>query len=190
MNTTLGGAGGSNSNSNNNIGSSSTIGVRGSGTHITANPNRRTNDQLTSFVRQATILRKNFIEYDTVLHTPQRGEDWMTMLGRYNAAYYQIVQVNTTIDDMMEHFVYVPQRATANPQDIPFFLSTRLETPSTVATTTTPATTTTSTISDIDGTTTAAMGTNHFHNTVQHLTDYETYAAQLVQQYEQTMVRF
>ena len=134
--------------------------------------NRRTNDQLASFVRQATILRKNFTEWDNVLHNPQRGEDWPTMLGRYNAAYNQIVQVDSTIDDMMEHFVYVPQRATANPQDIPFFLSTRLETP--------PTTTTDSSENDNDESVDAA----------QHLIDYENFAAKLVQQYEQSMVRF
>ena len=31
------------------------------------------------------------------------------------------------IEDVMEHFVYLPKRATANPQDIPFFLSTKLD---------------------------------------------------------------
>lgn len=30
------------------------------------------------------------------------------------------------IEDVLEHFVYVPKKCTANPQDIPFFLSTRL----------------------------------------------------------------
>ena len=139
--------------------------------------NRRTNDQLSSFVRQATILRKNFTEWDNVLHNPQRGEDWTTMLGRYNAAYNQILHVDTTIDDMMEHFVYVPQRATANPQDIPFFLSTRLETPPT----------TTKTTADNDDTDNLESGST---NAAQHLIDYEIYAAKLVQQYEQSMVRF
>lgn len=138
--------------------------------------NRRTNDQLSSFVRQATILRKNFTEWDKVLHNPQRGEDWTTMLGRYNAAYNQILHVDTTIDDMMEHFVYVPQRATANPQDIPFFLSTRLETPPT----------TTKTTADDD----ADIQESGSTNAAQHLIDYENYAAKLVQQYEQSMVRF
>ena len=140
--------------------------------------NRRTNDQLSSFVRQATILRKNFTEWDKVLHNPQRGEDWTTMLGRYNAAYNQILHVDTTIDDMMEHFVYVPQRATANPQDIPFFLSTRLETPPTTVTNATA-------MDDADDNMESGSA-----NAAQHLIDYENYAAKLVQQYEQSMVRF
>jgi hypothetical protein len=137
--------------------------------------NRRTNDQLSSFVRQATILRKNFTEWDKVLNNPQRGEDWTTMLGRYNAAYNQILHVDTTIDDVMEHFVYVPQRTTANPQDIPFFLSTRLETP--------PITTRAGALDDETLDSDSA-------NAAQLLIDYENYAAKLVQQYEQSMVRF
>ena len=135
--------------------------------------NRSTNDQLSSFVRQATILRKNFTEWDKVLHNPQRGEDWTTMLGRYNAAYNQILHVDTTIDDVMEHFVYVPQRATANPQDIPFFLSTRLEAPPTTA--------------KPDDDENLETGRT---NAAQHLIDYENHAAKLAQQYEQSMVRF
>ena len=143
--------------------------------------NRRTNDQLSSFVRQATILRKNFTEWDRVLTNPQRGEDWTTMLGRYNAAYNQILHVDTTINDVMEHFVYVPQRATANPQDIPFFLSTRLETP--------PTTTATKKYTDTDDDNDENVETGNT-NAAQLLIDYENYAAKLVQQYEQSMVRF
>jgi hypothetical protein len=140
---------------------------------------RRTNDQLSSYVRNATILRKNFIEWDKVLHNPS-GEDWMNMLGRCNASYHQIMNVNQTIDDMMEHFVYVPQRSTANPQDIPFFLSTRLETTTTTTTIPTRTTTTTIPINDNDKNV----------DIQQHLMDYENYTARLAQQYEERMVRF
>lgn len=33
----------------------------------------------------------------------------------------------------MEHFVFLPKQATANPQDIPFFLSTKLDIPQDIA---------------------------------------------------------
>lgn len=90
---------------------------------------RRTNEQQAIYTRQATILRKNLVEWERMLRTP-RGEDWPTMLGRLNAAMNQTTILDHSIDDVMEHFVYVPKQSTANPQDIPFFLSTRLELPS------------------------------------------------------------
>jgi hypothetical protein len=132
---------------------------------------RRTNELQASYVRQATILRKNLLEWDRMLNTP-RGEDWPAMLGRLNAAYHQTVNLNNSIDDIMEHFVYVPKRATANPQDIPFFLSTRLETPST-----------TKDVDEMDA-------TQDTSRAVQHLLEYEKRAAQMVEQYEDKMVRF
>lgn len=54
-------------------------------------------------------------------------EDWPTMMGRLNAALNQTKNLDRSIDDVWEHFVYIPKKATANPQDVPFFLSTRLE---------------------------------------------------------------
>jgi hypothetical protein len=87
---------------------------------------RGVNDQQATFSRQATILRKNLIEWDAMLHN-SRGEDYPTMLGRLNAAFHQTASMDRSIDDVLEHFVYVPKKCTANAQDIPFFLSTRLE---------------------------------------------------------------
>ena len=49
------------------------------------------------------------------------------MLGRLNAAYNQTTNMDKSIEDVTEHFVYLPKQSTANAQDIPFFLSTRLE---------------------------------------------------------------
>ena len=46
---------------------------------------RRNNEQLAVYTRQANILRKNLTEWDRMLRTP-RGEDWPTMVGRLNAA--------------------------------------------------------------------------------------------------------
>jgi len=41
----------------------------------------------------------------------------------------QTSNLNSEIEDVLEHFVYVPKKSTVNPQDIPFFLSTRLVAP-------------------------------------------------------------
>lgn len=77
------------------------------------------------FVRQANTLRKNLYEWDQVLRD-STGEDWPSMLGRLNAAMNQINNLDNSIDDIMNHFVYEPRKSTANPQDIPLFLSVRL----------------------------------------------------------------
>ena len=86
----------------------------------------RNTEQQSLYTRQAIILRKNLGEWDLVLRNP-RGEDWPRMLGRLNAAFNQTINMDKSIEDVMEHFVYLPKQSTANPQDIPFFLSTRLE---------------------------------------------------------------
>lgn len=144
---------------------------------------RRTNEQQATYTRQVTILRKNLIEWDKILHTP-RGEDWPTMIGRSNAAFNQIVNIDKNcIDDVMEHFVYVPKRTTANPQDIPFFLSTRLEIPPEEEYSTTAATTL--------NTTTPHINNKPFEgDPVERLTKYERNAAKLASHYEETMIRF
>mmetsp|Transcript_4019 Transcript_4019/g.6114 ORF Transcript_4019/g.6114 Transcript_4019/m.6114 type:complete len:143 (+) Transcript_4019:100-528(+) len=77
------------------------------------------------FVRQANILRKNLYEWDQMLHS-STGEDWPSMLGRLNAAMNQTNNLDQSIDDMMNHFVYEPRQSPTNPQDIPMFLSVRL----------------------------------------------------------------
>uniref|UniRef100_A0A7S2LT75 Uncharacterized protein n=1 Tax=Leptocylindrus danicus TaxID=163516 RepID=A0A7S2LT75_9STRA len=79
-----------------------------------------------AIVRQASILRKNLLEWDYVLHTPARAENWPTMLGRLNAALNQAGNVDDGIEDLLEHFVYLPKKVTANPGDIPVFLSSKL----------------------------------------------------------------
>jgi len=77
------------------------------------------------FTRQATILRKNLFDWDYRLRTPP-GESWPIMVGRLNAALNQTVTLDSSIDDVLEHFVYIPRQSPVNPQDIPNFLSTRL----------------------------------------------------------------
>jgi hypothetical protein len=124
----------------------------------------RTTEQQAAFARQATILRKNLIEWDRMLRTP-RGEDWPTMLGRLNAALNQTITLDKSIDDIMEHFVFLPKKATANPQDIPFFLSTRLESEEQEKI-------------ELTG------------DPVKQLTEFENYCAKLASRYEENMVRF
>jgi hypothetical protein len=128
---------------------------------------RRTIEQQATYTRQATILRKNLLEWDRMLRTP-RGEDWPTMQGRLNAALNQTANLDRSIDDVMEHFVYLPKQSTANPQDIPFFLSTRLEMPG----------------DDAIGSTEEAASNSFKGDPVEKLTEYERNAAKLAAQYE------
>jgi hypothetical protein len=86
---------------------------------------RGVTEQQAIFTRQATILRRNLLEWDGKLHN-QQGEDWPSMLGRLNASFHQTTNMDRNIEDVLDHFVYVPKKCTANAQDIPFFLSTRL----------------------------------------------------------------
>ena len=89
------------------------------------------------------------------------------MLGRLNAAQNQTANWNRTVEDVYEHFSYVPRQATANAQDIPFFLSTRLLNEETME----PLP-----ISPDDP--------------AQHLAEFEKNAAALAAYYEEHMVRF
>ena len=141
--------------------------------------NRRNTEQQSVFTRQSTILRKNLAEWDAILRNP-RGEDWPKMLGRLNAALNQTANIDKSIEDVLEHFVYLPKQSTANAQDIPFFLSTRLEAPTT---------------------TSEDTGTQSQHqqsqdqslvqgDPVQILSRYENRAAELAAEYEEDMIRF
>jgi len=123
------------------------------------------NNEQQAFNRQATILRKNLLKADAIL---RRGSDWPDMLGRLNAAYNQTSNLDVAIQDVWEHFVYLPKQATANPGDIPFFLSTRLESP------------------EED----SANNKLEVEDPVQQLAQYEKNAAKLVKEYEENMVRF
>ena len=104
------------------------------------------------------------------------------MLGRLNAAYNQTTNMDKSIDDVMEHFVYVPKQATANPQDIPFFLSTRLETPADED----AAIAKSESGSQGVGKLLAASGLDP----VRQLSDFETMAAKLALEYEENMERY
>lgn len=138
------------------------------------NASRKTSDMQSAFTRQATILRKNVMEWDNMMRHPQ-GEDWPKMLGRLNAALNQTNNMDKSIDDVMEHFVYVPRKSTANPQDIPFFLSTRLEmsTDNNNASDDSPYVKV-----EING------------DPVQLLAAYENKAARIATEYEENMIRF
>eukprot|EP00586_Coscinodiscus_wailesii_P009886 CAMPEP_0172510360 /NCGR_PEP_ID=MMETSP1066-20121228/227794_1 /TAXON_ID=671091 /ORGANISM="Coscinodiscus wailesii, Strain CCMP2513" /LENGTH=101 /DNA_ID=CAMNT_0013289273 /DNA_START=293 /DNA_END=598 /DNA_ORIENTATION=- len=101
------------------------------------------------------------------------------MLGRLNAAMNQAVNLDDNIDDLLEHFVYVPKKCTANAQDVPFFLSTRVsdsEFESVRAAGVGGATTTTGAITSGDP--------------VKVLADYESRITELAAKFENGMVRF
>lgn len=140
---------------------------------------RQTTEQQALFTRQAIILRKNLQEWDRMIRN-QHGEDWPKMLGRLNAALNQTSNLDRCIDDVMEHFVYIPKKSTANAQDIPFFLSTRLE----MSDNTTAETATKEEESN------KAAAAAFKGDPVKQLTKYERNAAQLAADYEETMVRF
>lgn len=87
---------------------------------------RRNDPQTTLYLRQGNILRKNLFEWHFIL-TDARGEDWPKMCGRLNTAFNQVGCLDDCIDDVLEHFVYVPRKPVMNPQVIPEFLSSRVE---------------------------------------------------------------
>eukprot|EP00815_Leptocylindrus_aporus_P012264 CAMPEP_0116065650 /NCGR_PEP_ID=MMETSP0322-20121206/9904_1 /TAXON_ID=163516 /ORGANISM="Leptocylindrus danicus var. apora, Strain B651" /LENGTH=146 /DNA_ID=CAMNT_0003552035 /DNA_START=43 /DNA_END=483 /DNA_ORIENTATION=+ len=93
---------------------------------MTSRQGRRRDAHQQSIIRHASILRKNLMEWDYVLNTPARAENWPTMLGRLNAALNQANNLDNNIEDVLEHFCYLPKRVTANPGDIPLFLSSKL----------------------------------------------------------------
>ena len=95
--------------------------------------------------------------------------------------------MDRNIEDVMEHFCYLPKQSTANAQDIPFFLSTRLETPATDETAASKA----ATEKDKEVMMAFANSNNNgAGDPTQLLAQYETRAAQLAAEYEENMVRF
>jgi len=154
---------------------------------------RRNNfEQQQTFHRQATILRKNLSAFDYTLHQRQQ-EDWPRMLGRLNAAWNQASNLNYNgIDDVLEHFVYLPKRCPANPQDVPFFLSTRL--------TDTPPAKAAPTISDTkkdDDNESEQKGADDEvsqkgieEDPTKTLRIYEEYAAKMAVEFEDSMIRY
>ena len=148
------------------------------------------NSQQTTFTRQATILRRNLAEWDRKLHDP-RGEDWPKMLGRLNASMNQTGSLDRSIEDVMEHFVYLPKQCTANPQDIPFFLSTKLDSSADEKNSITKSSSSNKSATEIDGKKdTTVEDLLALGDPVQILSKYEDRAAQLAQEYEDEMIRF
>lgn len=91
--------------------------------------------------------------------------------------------MDRNIEDVMEHFCYLPKKSTANAQDIPFFLSTRLESPPTDETAASRAAAEKD--KEVMANTNGGAG-----DPTQLLAQYETRAAQLAAEYEENMVRF
>lgn len=103
------------------------------------------------------------------------------MLGRLNAAYNQTTNMDKSIEDVTEHFVYLPKQSTANAQDIPFFLSTKLDATG---------------VGDANSAKRKRKeesGEDNFTiqgDPVEVLSKYEARAAELVRAYEEDMDRF
>ena len=93
----------------------------------------------------------------------------------------QTVTLDKSIDDVLEHFVYVPKQSPVNPQDIPFFLSTRLAS----SVETQQEYTDSGKISAMQEDDPLEQG-----DALKILTKYENRAAQLANEYEENMVRF
>jgi hypothetical protein len=101
----------------------------------------------------------------------------------------QTCNLDQAIQDAAEHFVYVPKKSTINPQDIAFFLSTRLATAASGAED-----------ENIDHSGSAAKNgvvDKSDPNTlfggddpVKRLRRYETKTAELAAEFEEGMVRF
>jgi hypothetical protein len=85
--------------------------------------------------------------------------------------------LDKSIDDVWEHSVYVPKQSPANPQDIPFFLSTRLA----------PQEDKEKLMKQENDEPEDDIGLS---DALQILTKYENRAAQLANEYEENMVRF
>jgi hypothetical protein len=87
----------------------------------------------------------------------------------------QTVNLDRSVEDVLEHFVYLPKQSTANPQDIPFFLSTRL--------------------ADANAEASKESSSEEAHpfgdeDPVKVVARYENRAAELAAEYEDNMVRF
>ena len=106
------------------------------------------------FARQAVILRKNL---------NWKLDDWETCLGKLNASFHSVQTLDRSIPDVLQHFVFLPLKATANPPDMPFFLSSRLE---------------------------ALDEDTEVPNAAQHLTDFDKQVRQHIAEYEESMIRF
>jgi len=113
----------------------------------------------------------------------------------------QSSNLDKCIEPVLEHFVYVPKKCTANPQDIPFFLSTRLATDAQKQ----KADTAAASGADKDGTkkeggeeedgetgssVDVAMAETEIKDPVKALKDFENVAAELAADYESKMMRF
>lgn len=138
-------------------------------------------DEKSQFARQAKILKKNLEEWDRRIRTPG-GEDWPTMLGRLNAALNQTANMDRSVDDVLEHFVYLPKKSPAQPEDIPFFLNTGLAT--------TNETLSGDKESEQEDTESSAGPRKQSGDPVQQLSKFESSAARLAEEYESKMVRF
>ena len=106
----------------------------------------------------------------------------------------QSSNLDRCIEPVLEHFVYVPKKCPANPQDIPFFLSTRLTTDAQKQKADTASGADKDGTKKEDGETTSAtdvvMGDANIEDPVKALKEFENVAAELAADYESKMLRF
>lgn len=114
-------------------------------------------------------------------------------VGRLNAALNQSGTLDRSIDDVLEHFVYVPRQSPVNPQDIPFFLSTRLGDntgPTNEDDNNQKKVKQGKTEEDDDKKNMEEEEELQLGDALKLLSKYETRAAQIAAEYEENMVRF
>lgn len=122
------------------------------------------------------------MQWDQTLQTG-RIENWPTILGRLNAALNQGSNLNDSIEDVLEHFVYLPKKCTVNPQDVPFFLSTRLADP--------PVVEDSSAIDGASSSTSSSSGAeNNKEDPAKVLRVFEEETAKMAKEFERDMVRY
>lgn len=94
--------------------------------------------------------------------------------------------LDNCIEPVLEHFVYVPKKCTANAQDIPFFLSTRLA----AADATAVQQNDSSGGSEAKGNADAIMEDRAIEDPVSALREFESTAAEVASDFESKMIRF
>lgn len=91
----------------------------------------------------------------------------------------QAGSLDDCVEDLLEHFVYVPKKSTTNPQDVPVFLSSRLAA---------PAGDETKKKSQVQEE--AIEVIDRMGQPVAHLNQYESHSRDLVVEFETSLVRF
>ena len=100
----------------------------------------------------------------------------------------QTGNLDQAIQDAAEHFVYVPKKSTINPQDIAFFLSTRLVTAASGENAGNPNDE--DVAENLEGKSAHSFSVFGGDDPAKRLKMYETKTAELAAEFEEGMVRF